>query len=199
MAMRAAAEHRDASAGRWEAVSLPSSAVWDCLMAGGGRTGAVGVPHRVAPRSSGQRPAAQLVSIQTLGEVHRRMTTRIGAPHVGHKVTRGGEGTLRIGWPSLGCPCTIIRRMVASGRAQLAWRKPQWRTFIKPSGKTCWRNLRRNSMTSRWAVRRRALPTLRSVKVTGRPVRLTRRWLERATLKTYGAREVKAEWPWCRA
>src|SRR6266436_2844547 len=128
---------------------------------GGGRTGAVGVPHRVAPRSSGQRPAAQLVSIQTLGEVHRRMTTRIGAPHVGHKVTRGGEGTLRIGWPSLGCPCTISRRMVASGRAQLAWSKPKWRTFIKPSGKTCWRHLRRNSMTSRWAVRRRALPTLR--------------------------------------
>ena len=79
----------------------------------------------------------QPVSTKTRLEVHRRITTRIGAPHVGHKVTRGGEGTIRIGWPSLGCPCMIIRRMVASGMAQLAWSKPKWRTFIKPSGKTC--------------------------------------------------------------
>ena len=51
--MGASAEPRDASAGRWKAVALPSSAALCGLMAGCGRTGAVGVPHRVAPRSSG--------------------------------------------------------------------------------------------------------------------------------------------------
>ena len=95
-----------------------------------------------------------------------------------------------------GVPAPSCRRMVASGTAQLAWSKPQWRTFMKPSGKTCWRNRRRNSMTSRWAVRGRALPTFREVKVTVRSVSATRRRLEMATLKTEGAREVKAEWPW---
>jgi hypothetical protein len=43
-------------------------------------------------------------------------------------------------------------------------------------------------MTSRWAVRRRALPTLREVKVAVRSVSETIRCLEMATLKTYGAR-----------
>jgi len=37
------------------------------------------------------------------------------------------------------------------------------------------------------------------VTVTVRSVRPTIRLLERATLKTYGAREVKAAWPWCLA
>ena len=50
-------------------------------------------------------------------------------------------------------------------------------------------------MTSRGVVRRRALPTCREVQVTVRFVRLTRRWLAMATLKTEGAREVQAEWP----
>ena len=51
-------------------------------------------------------------------------------------------------------------------------------------------------MTSRWAVRGRALPTFREVKVTVRSLSETRRLLEMATRKTYGAREGKAEWPW---
>jgi len=128
------------------------------------------------------------------------MTTCIGTPQVGQRATRGrGDVGLRwVGWSSPGCPCSIIRRMVAGEIAQLAWRKPKCRTFMQPSGKTCGRNRWRNSMTSRWVVRRRALPTLREVKVTVRPVRETMRLLEMATLKTYGAREVKAAWPeWC--
>ena len=55
---------------------------------------------------------------------------------------------------------TLESNKSVGGMAQLAWSKPKWRTFMKPSGKTCWRNLRRNSMTSRRVVRRRALPTL---------------------------------------
>ena len=39
-------------------------------------------------------------------------------------------------------------------------------------------------MTSRGGGRRRARPTFREVHVTVRSVRLTRRWLEMATLKT---------------
>ena len=42
----------------------------------------------------------------------------------------------------------------------------------------------------------RALPTFREVKGTVRSGRLTRRWGESAPLKTEGAREVTAEWPW---
>src|SRR5712691_9898246 len=80
------------------------------------------------------------------------MTTRMGAPQVGQRAARGGGGLRGGGWPSRGCPCPIIRRMVVSGMPQLAWSKPKWRTFMKPSGKTCWRNRRRNSMTSSWAV-----------------------------------------------
>ena len=79
---------------------------------------------------------------------------------------------------------------------QLAWSKPKWRTFLKPSGKTCWRNRRSNSVTSSGAVRGRALPTFREVKVTVRSLRETMRLLEMTPRKTYGAREVKAEWPW---
>ena len=45
--MGASEEPRDASAGRWKAVALPSSAALCGLMAGGGRTGAVGV-HTVS-------------------------------------------------------------------------------------------------------------------------------------------------------
>jgi hypothetical protein len=42
----ASQEHRAASAGRWQAVALRSAAAVYCLLAGGGRTGAVGVPPR---------------------------------------------------------------------------------------------------------------------------------------------------------
>ena len=51
--MGASAEPREASARRWKAVALPASAVLCGLMPACGRTGAVGGPHRVAPRSSG--------------------------------------------------------------------------------------------------------------------------------------------------
>jgi hypothetical protein len=44
-------------------------------------------------------------------------------------------------------------------------------------------------------VRRRALPTFREVQVTVRSLSETMRLLERAPLKTEGARAGKAEWP----
>ena len=116
----ASKEHRAASAGRWQAVAFPSAAALYCLMAGCGRTGAVGVPHRVAPRASGQRHASQPVSTKSLGEVQRRMMTRIGAPQVGQRAACGGRGVRGGSCTSLGCPCTIMRRRVASGMAQLA-------------------------------------------------------------------------------
>jgi hypothetical protein len=160
------------------------------------RTGAVGGTHRVAPRSSGHRHASQLVSTKPLCEGHTRRTTRIGTPPVGQRAARGFGGVRGGGRPSLGRPCTLSRRMVASGTAQRAWRKPQWRTFTKPSGQTCWRHRRRNSMTSRCAVRRRVLPTCREVQGTVRSVSETRRRVEMATVKTEGAREVQAAGPW---
>ncbi len=135
--MGASEAPREASVRRWKAVALPPAAVLCGLIPACGRTGAVGVPPRVAPRSSGQRHAAQPVSTKALGEVHTRMTTRIGAPQVGQRAASGGGGGRCGSWPSLGWACTIMRRMVASGRAQLAWSKPKWRTFLKPSGKTC--------------------------------------------------------------
>src|SRR5262245_59215024 len=118
---------------------------------------------------------------------------RIGGPQVGQRATRGGGG--RGGGASLGWAGTLICRMVSGWRVELACLKPKWRTFMKPSGKTCGRNRRRNSMPSRWAVRRRVLPTFREVKVTGRSWSETIRLLAMATLKTEGARDGKAEWP----
>src|SRR2546428_7650708 len=140
--MGASEEHCDTSARREKAVALLSAAVWCSLLAGGGRTGAVGWTNRVARSSAGPRHGSQLVSTKSLGEVHRRMTRPIGAPQVGQRATRGGGGLRCGGGLSLGWACTIMRRTVASGRAQLAWRKPKWRDFIKPSGKTCWRKRR---------------------------------------------------------
>jgi hypothetical protein len=92
MVMEASEESRDASAGRWQAGALPASRGLGCLMTGCGRTGAVGVPPRVAPRPSRHRQAAQLVSTKALGAVHRRMTTRIEVPQVGQRAARGGGG-----------------------------------------------------------------------------------------------------------
>jgi hypothetical protein len=179
----ASKEHRAASAGRWPAVAFPSAAALYCLMAGCGRTGAMGVPHRVAPRASGQRHASQAVSTKSLGEVQRRRMTRIEAPQVGQRAACGGRGVRGGSGTSPGCPCTHMRRRVASGRAQRACRKPQWRTFCMPSGKTWWRHLRSNAMTSRGVVRRRALPTFREVQVTVWSWKLTRRGLAMATVK----------------
>ena len=88
------------------------------------------------------------------------MTTRIGAPQVGQRAASGVGDWRGVGWPSRGWPCTIIRRMVArDGTAGME--KAEVADFHEAVGKTCWRNRRRNSMTSRWVVRRRALPTLR--------------------------------------
>ena len=161
--MGASEARRDTSAGCLQTVVLLSCAVLCGLRAPCGRTGAVGGNTGVARSSAGPCHGSQLVSTKPLGDVHTRMTTCIGTPQVGQRATRGsGDMGLRwVGGSSLACPCSISRRMVAGEMAQLAWRKPQCRTFMKPSGKTCWRNRRRNSMTSRWAVRRRALPTLR--------------------------------------
>src|SRR5207249_9740101 len=96
-----------------------------------GRTGAGGWIDRVVPRSSGHRHATQPVSTKARGGVHRRMLTRRGAPQVGQRAARGGGGGRGGGGPSLGRVCPSIRRIVASGRAPLAWSKLQWRTFIK--------------------------------------------------------------------
>ena len=127
--MEASEEPRDASAGRWQAGALPASAGVCCLMARRGRTGAVGVPHRVAPRSSGHRHAAQLVSTQALGEVQsapddaqRGATGRTAGRARGRGLPWGG-GPSR-GWPGPRAAGGGSR----AGRAQRAWSKPQWRT-----------------------------------------------------------------------
>ena len=83
--LRAVTEHRATSAGRWQAVACLSAAALSCLTAGGGRTGAVGGPYRVARSSSGPRHGSQLVSTKSLDEVHTCMTTPIGAPQVGQR------------------------------------------------------------------------------------------------------------------
>ena len=57
--LRAVKEHRAAAAGRWQAVSFPSAAALDCLIAGCGRTGAVGGTHRVARSASAPRHGSQ--------------------------------------------------------------------------------------------------------------------------------------------
>jgi hypothetical protein len=194
--MEASAEPRAASAGRWKAMTLLAAVAWGGLLPAGGRTSAVGVIRRVVPSSPRHSQATQLVSTKALGEVHRRSMTPIGAPQVGQRAASGFGGGRGGGWPALGWAWTIMRRMGAGGMAQLAWSTPQWRTCMTPCGKTCWRKLRIHALTSRWAVRRRALPPCREVTVTVRSVRPTIRLLERATLKTYGAREVKAEGPW---
>ena len=84
-----------------------------------------------------------------------------------------------------------MRRISGVWMAQLALRKPKCRTFIKPEGKTCCRNLRIHSRTSSWVVRGRALPGVRYVNVTIRSWSETRRRLEMATVKTEGARDCK--------
>ena len=88
--------------------------------------------RHVAPSVPCQSRSSQPVSTQALGEVHRRMTPGIGAPQVGQRAVRGSGGERGGGWPSRGWAGTIMRRMDASGMAQLAWRKPQWRTVMKP-------------------------------------------------------------------
>ena len=116
----ASKEHGAASAGCWQAMAFPSAAALYCLMAGCGRTGAMGVPHRVAPRASGPRHASQPVSTKSLGEGQRRMRPRLEAPQVGQRAACGGRGVRGGSGTSPGGPCTIRRRRVASGMAQLA-------------------------------------------------------------------------------
>ena len=93
--MGASAEPRDASARRGKAVALPTISRLGGLMLACGRTGAVGGPHRRITIVRATH-AAQPVSTKALGEVHTRMTTRIGAPQVGQRATSGGGG-LRCG------------------------------------------------------------------------------------------------------
>jgi hypothetical protein len=93
------------------------------VRAGGGRTGAVGC-HPVSPDDPGPRPASQPGSTTAQCEVHRRMTTRIGAPQVGQRAVGGGGGGRWGARASLEGPCPLSRRRVASGTAPLAWSKP---------------------------------------------------------------------------
>ena len=79
--------------------------------------------------------------------------------------------------------------------AELACRKPKWRTCMKLSGKTCWRNLRRNSMASRVVVRGAHCP------LYGRCGDRTVREADEALVgdsdpANIGGEEVKAECPW---
>ena len=56
--MGASEKPREASAGCWKAVALSLAAALCGLMAGGGRTGAVGWANRVVRSSSGHRHAS---------------------------------------------------------------------------------------------------------------------------------------------
>jgi hypothetical protein len=138
---------------------------------------------------------SQPVSTKALLVVYRRMTTRIGLPQAGHEATTGEGASLSGALKAMSCRFRIMRRMASGGMAQLAFIKPKCRTFIKPAGRTCWRNLRINSMASRLVVRGLALSGLRYVKVTVRSLSETMRRLEMATLKTEGARYLKDVWP----
>src|SRR5438128_485302 len=88
--MGASAEPREASARRWKTGALPAAAVVCGLIPACRHTGTVGVISRVVPRSSEKPHAPQPVSTQALGEVHTRMTTRIGAPQGGQRAAHGG-------------------------------------------------------------------------------------------------------------
>jgi len=139
---------------------------------------------RVEAKSCCQKHPSHPVSRKTRLEVHRRMTSCMCAPQVGQEATKG-EGASRWGvLKATGCRFKISRRMVSRGMAQRVFIKPKCRTFMKPSGRTCWRNLRITSTASRLAVRRLELRGLRYVKVTVRSLSETRRRLEMATLKT---------------
>jgi hypothetical protein len=131
--MGASVEPREAPARRWKAVTRPPSGGVGCWMAGCGRTGAVGC-HTVSHDAPGPRPASQPVSTKAPCAVHRRMTTRLGAPQVGQRAAGGGGGWRGGARAALAGPCPSIRRMVASGTAQRAGSKPQCRTVCQPSG-----------------------------------------------------------------
>ena len=90
------------------------------------------------------------------------MTTRIGAPQVGQWAASGGGGGARRRLALVGVSLHE-HQADGLGRDGTAGMEKAEVADLHDSraGKTCWRNLRRNSMTSRWAVRRRALPTLR--------------------------------------
>ena len=92
--------------------------------------------------------------------------------------------------------CGVMRRRISCVLiVQFGCTKPTCRTFMKPGGRTCWRNLRIHSITARRKVRGRLEPGFREVKVTMRSLRPTSRRLEMATLKTYGARYLRAVEP----
>ena len=90
--MGVSAEPRETFARRWKTVALPAATVLCGLRPACRRTGTVGVISRVVPRSSEEPHAPQPVSTTALGEVHTRMTTRIGAPQVGQRAAPGGGG-----------------------------------------------------------------------------------------------------------
>jgi hypothetical protein len=118
---------------------IPSSATLCCLMPCEDARVPMRCTSRVDPRWAWQRHRAHPVSIKARFAVHRRMTTRLCPPQGGQQVTTGSGRTIRIGWQPMGCACKIIRRRVSEGMAQRACIKPKWRTFRKPSGRTCWR------------------------------------------------------------
>src|SRR5262249_4962222 len=74
------------------------------------RTGAVGWANRAARRSSGHSHALQPVSSHALWEVHRRITTRMGAPQVGQWILKKHEAAWR-----------FFQMQPASYRKALSW------------------------------------------------------------------------------
>ena len=112
------------------------------------------------------------------------MLTSSAPPQGGQE--KGGEGASGVAGGSgvASLVSAIMRRISGVLMAQLALIKPKCRTFMKPEGRTCCRNLRINSKTSSWVVRGRALPGLRYVNVTIGSWSETRRRLEMATVKT---------------
>jgi hypothetical protein len=85
-------EHCALSASHSKTVVPRSAALLGSRRAGGGRTGAVGGPHRVIRSASASHQGAQLVSTKSLGAGHTRMTTRMGVPQVGQRAVNGFGG-----------------------------------------------------------------------------------------------------------
>lgn len=143
----------------------------------------------VAPRERVQPGGSHLVSRTATEEAHPRLPPRHAPPQC-------GQGNAVAGWWRAGGNAAALlscagsmRRMAAVGMGQRALSKPPWRTCMPPEGTTGGRKRRRNSRTSRWVGRGRARQG------TMRSVRETRRRVARATVKTEGARDVKAVAP----
>ena len=124
------------------------------------------------------------------------MTTRIGAPQVGQRAARGCGGLSGGGWPSLGGPGAIRQ---ADGRERdgtAGMEKAEVADFHEAIGQDMLEEpaekLHDVEVGSAWTCTAH-FPVGEG---DGAVLEADERLLEMATLKTYGARYVKAEWPW---